>query len=140
MTVVRQCELPGMPLLAVVAQKVYTVDESDLTQGVTLIRSLSTVAITGASGYIGKFLVAELQRLNVGRIKVLSRYRKGIVSTSFSSCVEIIEGDLCDPESIRGFLEPGCTVVNLAYLFGASEDVNLSQTINCLLLHVVSLT
>jgi len=36
------------------------------------------------------------------------------------------------PDSLKGFLEPGCTVVHLAYLQGGGESENLAATANLL--------
>lgn len=46
--------------------------------------------------------------------------------------MEVIKGDLSEPESLHGFLECDCTVINLAYLWGASEAVNLEAMANLL--------
>lgn len=98
-----------------------------------MVKSMGTVAITGASGYIGKHLVAQLEQLGGVRIKVLSR-RRGLEpgASEFGSGVEVVEGDLHRPDSLQSFLEPGCTVVHLAYLQGKSEAENLAATANLL--------
>lgn len=85
------------------------------------INSMNTIAITGASGFIGKHLVAELLRLGRFRLKLLSRDRHRDLSDLTGSGVEIVEGDLRESKSLRGFLEQGCTVVNLVYLWGVGE-------------------
>ncbi len=46
------------------------------------------------------------------------------------TCLEVFKGDLREPESLLGFLEPNCTVINLVYLWGAGEMVNLQVTEN----------
>ena len=90
---------------------------------------MSVIAITGASGYIGKHLVAELVRIGGYEIRVLSRNKnQDLIDRKFDSSVEIIEGDLTDPVSIQLLLEPDCTVVNLAYLWEAGEAGNLEVT------------
>ncbi|MDI1270366.1 MAG: NAD-dependent epimerase/dehydratase family protein [Polaromonas sp.] len=94
---------------------------------------METVAITGASGYIGRHLVAQLRRLGNVRIKVLSRRNQRTPgSAQFGSGVEVVEGNLFMPDSLKGFLEPGCTVVHLAYLQGGGESENLAATANLL--------
>lgn len=91
-----------------------------------------TIAITGAFGFIGKHLVAELLGLGDFRIKLLSRKRNRDLHDLVESGVEIMEGDLGEPESLRGFLEEGCTVVNLVYLRGAGEAENITAVTNLL--------
>lgn len=87
------------------------------------------VAITGASGYIGRRLVAQLSQLDGIRIKVLRRRKNAFERVvEFGPRVEVISGDLHDPQSLERFVEPGCTVVHLAYLQGRGEDENLHAT------------
>jgi nucleoside-diphosphate-sugar epimerase len=98
-----------------------------------VVKPLGTVAITGASGYIGRHLVAQLSQLGEGPIKVLSRQQHRVsYPPEFDAGVNVIEGDLRVPGSFRGFLEPGCTVVHLAYLQSAGESENLAATANLL--------
>lgn len=90
-----------------------------------------TVAIVGASGYIGRHLVGELRRLGGYRIKLLSRSLvKNMMGAETD--VEVFKGDLREPESLYGFLEQSCTVINLAYLWEAGEAANLEITANLL--------
>jgi nucleoside-diphosphate-sugar epimerase len=94
---------------------------------------MCTVAITGASGYIGKHFVAQLRQRGDVRIKVLSRSKsRGPGAFDFGANVEVVEGDLHLPESLLNFLEPDCTVVHLAYLQGGGEKENLEVTANLL--------
>lgn len=89
---------------------------------------MQTIAITGASGYIGKNLVEALMQLGVYQIKVLSRS----MGESLLAGVRVVLGDLEDPESLIGFFEPGDTVINLVYLWGAGESKNLAVIDNLL--------
>ena len=94
-----------------------------------MVKSMHTVAITGASGYIGRHLVAQLNQLADVRVKVLTRKKprpEGAIY--FGKSVEVVEGDLHVPSSLSGFLEPGCTVVHLAYLQGGGQTENLRAT------------
>lgn len=91
------------------------------------------IAITGASGYIGRYLISELMRVGGWRIKVLSRTGQlDFDLTDTESEIEIVKGDLQDMESLKGFFEAHCTVVNLAYLWGAGVAGNLALTHNLL--------
>ena len=87
----------------------------------------SAIAITGASGYIGRHLVAELARLGGHEIRVLSRSGNGTPDQWLAqgSNVKVIAGDLTDPDSLDSLVPPGGTVVNLAYMWNAGEAVNL---------------
>lgn len=91
------------------------------------------VAITGAYGFIGKQLISELVCKGGYEIRALSRDKqRDLYEERFGSDVEIFEGDLSDPESLRGFLLPGCVVINLVYLWNAGEELNLACTHNLL--------
>lgn len=93
----------------------------------------TTISITGASGFIGKRLVSELVGKGGYEIKVLSRdMQRDLQEARFEHGVEIFEGDISDPESLNGFLLPGCTVINLVYLWNAGEEQNLTCTHNLL--------
>ena len=91
---------------------------------------MKTIAILGASGYIGKNLLARLAGLTEYRIKILSRRTDAFPDGYPQGSVELYVGDLCDPESLTGFLEPGCIVVNLIYSWGGGRDQNLAMTSN----------
>lgn len=92
-----------------------------------------TLAITGASGFIGRRLVSELLREGRWEIRVLSRDKqRDLREGRFGHGVEIYEGDLGDPDSLSGFLAPGCTVVNLVYLWEAGEEQNVACIHNLL--------
>ncbi len=94
-----------------------------------MVKSVHTVAITGASGYIGKHLVAQLRQLGDVRIKVLSRStHRSPDQMEYGAGVEVTVGDLHMPATLQGFLEPDCTVVHLAYLQSGGEAENLRAT------------
>lgn len=93
---------------------------------------MRSIAITGASGFIGKHLVAELLRLGGFRIKLLTRNQHKASIDLAGSGVEMVEGDLREPKSLRNFLEQGCTVVNLAYIQGSDEAENIVAINNLL--------
>lgn len=83
-----------------------------------------TIAITGATGFIGRHLLNELTRYNNHHIRVLI-HNSEIENTLDLSNRVCIKGDLLDFESLEHFATSGCTVVNLVYLSGMSERENL---------------
>lgn len=92
---------------------------------------MNTIVVVGASGYIGRYLIAELVRCGNARIKVLSRASQGgAVRLPFPAGVEVVEGDLCDANSLKQLCEPGCVVIHLAYLWAGSEKQNLTAINN----------
>ncbi|MFA6051838.1 MAG: NAD-dependent epimerase/dehydratase family protein [Methylobacter sp.] len=98
-----------------------------------ITNNISQIAIIGASGFIGKCLVSALLRKDEYEIRVLSRSKKqDFCEGRLGQGVEIFEGDLSVPSSLRGFLVPGCTVINLSYLWNAGEELNLACTHNLL--------
>ncbi len=92
----------------------------------------NTIAIVGASGFIGKHLVTKLLQLDGFRIKLLSRNQHLDLYNLAKSDVEVVEGDLLEPDSLQGFLEQGCIVINLVYLREASEAENITAISNLL--------
>ncbi|HLP97531.1 MAG TPA: NAD-dependent epimerase/dehydratase family protein [Sideroxyarcus sp.] len=92
-----------------------------------------TIAITGASGFIGRRLVSELLRAGDCRIRVLARPgQRSLNESRFGKDVEVFEGDLEAPDTLDGFLLPGCTVVNLVYLWEGGKARNLACIRNLL--------
>jgi nucleoside-diphosphate-sugar epimerase len=90
---------------------------------------VNTIVIIGASGYIGRNLVAELKAKGIYRIKVLLRADSKIEKTEG---IEFFEGDIFAPQSLNGLLELGCIVVNLVYLWNDGEEKNLILISNLL--------
>lgn len=67
------------------------------------------------------------------RIKILSRPAHfEDARPTFPAEVEVVPGDLREPASLDGFLEPGCTVINLVYLWAETDEANLSAIRNLL--------
>ena len=94
---------------------------------------MKTIAIVGASGYIGRHVVAQLLQLGCYRIKVLSRKRgRDLAADRWPSEVDVVQGDLQDAESLKIFLEPNYTVVNLVYLWNGGETENVAVVRNLL--------
>jgi nucleoside-diphosphate-sugar epimerase len=83
--------------------------------------SSRTVAVTGATGYIGRPLLARLAGEPGIRVRGLSR--RPLEATSGAWVV--VQGDLRDPRAVRRLLRPGCDVVHLAHLWRESFEENL---------------
>jgi len=84
----------------------------------------TVVAITGANGFIGKYLVNALSENKNISIRVL--VRKSSSSNNWGSSVTEIEGDLTKPDTLKAFLLEGCVVINLAYSFSATDNQNIT--------------
>lgn len=98
-----------------------------------MVKAIRTISITGASGFIGVELIREFLKLDDVRIKILSRKSQNNSNLNeFGSKIEVYIGDLSVPESLNNFLEPNCTVVNLAYIKDANEKINLEAIVNLL--------
>lgn len=73
---------------------------------------MTTIAITGAAGYVGRFVVAELQSRGMP-IRALARPQTN--RDGFSQPLEWITGDLRSPEAIHQLVKDAGAVVHLAY-------------------------
>lgn len=92
---------------------------------------MQTIAITGASGFIGRQLADRLAQTGEYEVRIFSRNRqRDLKEKIFPPSVEIVEGDLLNPASIDRLIRPGCTLINLAYLWHGSEAENLQATDN----------
>jgi nucleoside-diphosphate-sugar epimerase len=92
-----------------------------------------TIVILGATGYIGRHLLASLVTCKNIRIKVLARPQlQERHSIQWPEHVEFIQGDLNDVNSLHSLLEPGCTVINLVYSWKGGEQGNLAMIRNLL--------
>lgn len=82
------------------------------------------IAIAGASGFVGQHLAAWLVEQGY-RVHVLLHSPRASLPPVFSNpAVQVFQGDLERPESLQGFLAPGCLVVNLVYLWTGGELLN----------------
>ncbi len=73
---------------------------------------MTTIAVTGATGYVGRFVVAELQNQGM-QIHALSRANSD--QSGFSQPIEWITGDLRNADALRQLVENADAVVHLAY-------------------------
>jgi dTDP-glucose 4,6-dehydratase len=87
-------------------------------------RELGQCLVTGAGGFIGSHLVEELCAEGA-QVRALVRYtshgRRGWleqVDSALASQIEVIHGDVRDPEQMRAIVQGCDTVFNLAALIG----------------------
>lgn len=73
---------------------------------------MKTVAVTGATGYVGRFVVAELQGRGVA-VRALSR--PGSNREGFAAPITWINGDLSSDEALAALVDGVDAVVHLAY-------------------------
>jgi len=86
------------------------------------------IAITGANGFIGKRLVASLSKYKNISMRLL--VREPFDAINLSSNITLIQGDLTNLDSLNDFLVPNCIVINLAFIFDAKMDENITATNN----------
>jgi len=89
---------------------------------------MKTVVVLGASGYVGRALTQSLSDCEKFKVKVFRR--KDSQLNTRGMAVEVGVGDLLDPSALIGFIDPGCTVVNLAFNHNATMEVNLKMAQN----------
>lgn len=77
------------------------------------------IAVTGATGFIGRRLVDVLVARGDAAVRVLVRNNDAIARTGFRG--EAMEGDMRNPAAFARILEEGCTWVNVAHLDLPSE-------------------
>lgn len=92
-----------------------------------------TVAITGASGFVGQNLIRKLLSSDAIQIRLLSRNLKAYNARKLTDKrIEVVEGNMNNISSLTKLLRPDCTVINLAYLTNAKEFENIQATENLL--------
>ena len=90
---------------------------------------LETIAITGASGFVGQHLMATLMKHSDCNLRVLVR-GKQYPKAYLNDRVKVIIGDLTNRDHLFEFIKPGSIVVNLAYLSSNSLQENLKAARN----------
>ena len=88
------------------------------------------IFVIGGTGFIGNHLLKMLSVKGV-TVKVLSRDSKKVNSSTGN--IRFIVGDLQQVDSLVEFFEPGCIVINLAYLSSKSKQENLEAIHNLVL-------
>ncbi len=90
---------------------------------------MQLIAITGASSFIGTHLLEHLSLCSDLHLRLLVN-RNLNVSLQESKNVSITQGNLLDRETLNGFVETGCIVINLAYLSGRPPEENFAAMNN----------
>lgn len=86
---------------------------------------MTTVAITGATGFIGRHLVTELLREGV-TVRALTR--RPDPARAAATGLHWVEGTVTSPAAWRELLVPGCVVINLAYSGETAAHTALAET------------
>ena len=90
---------------------------------------MKTIAITGASGFVGQHLLATLVKYSDCRLRVL--VRDDLCTNIFGhKQIDVTIGDLTQEDQLHEFIATGCTVINLAYLPSNSLEQNLKAIRN----------
>ena len=88
-----------------------------------------TITIIGASGFIGSHLVPSLLQNAERQVRLLVHQRRP-AGLPGSDRVQLVEANLLDKKSLKGLIRSGDTVINLAYLSGASPTDNIQAVEN----------
>ncbi|MCZ9341343.1 NAD-dependent epimerase/dehydratase family protein, partial [Streptomyces sp. TRM76130] len=75
------------------------------------------ILVTGGSGFVGGMVVPLLQSAGV-RVRVLAHRR----SVAREPRVEVVDGDLTDPATLRGICRDVDCVLHLASYIGKDEE------------------
>lgn len=90
---------------------------------------MRVIAIIGASGFIGRHLLSLIGNYDDIEVRVLiSENEKDWKSKQKN--VRIGHGDLLIPDTLHGFLDHNCTVINLAYLANQTKERNIEAISN----------
>jgi nucleoside-diphosphate-sugar epimerase len=85
---------------------------------------MTVVAMTGATGFIGRHLVAALSREGVS-LRALTRRRDP--ERAVDAGVHWIQGSISSPAAWRDLLVPGCILINLAYSGETASSAALAE-------------
>ena len=78
----------------------------------------ATIAISGATGFIGRHLLQSLVRQRDMRVRLLV-HRSAPPELATKEGLELVTGNLLDRRSLERWIQPGTAIINLAYLSGA---------------------
>lgn len=88
---------------------------------------MSTVAVTGATGFIGKHLLEQLSRQPERALRALA-HRTVETQLPHRERLKWVRGDLADTASLSALLEPGCNLIHLAFPERWSRKDHLGAT------------
>lgn len=86
-------------------------------------KKMENICVLGASGFIGRHLINNLEKYKNFYIRAMSRSKNKDFCTP--DYVQWIDGDIRRLESLISFLVPNAIVINLVYLDEASEEDNV---------------
>ncbi|MFA4910259.1 MAG: NAD(P)-dependent oxidoreductase [Desulfobacteria bacterium] len=90
---------------------------------------MSVIAITGTSGFLGTHLLKHLSSWSNLHLKLMV-HNNADVPLNKGTGISLVQGDLLKPETLNGFIEAGCTVVNLVHLSGRPKEENFTAMVN----------
>ncbi len=91
---------------------------------------MRTLAITGASGFLGRYLISECITQGHFKLRLLTRNRDAFAHLK-SDKITICEGDLLDLDTLADFISLESTLVHLAYINNKKKD-NIEAVSNLL--------
>lgn len=81
---------------------------------------MARTAVTGATGFVGRQVVARLLREG-NEVRALARFSSD--TSRLTDAVEVVRGDVRGPEAVRALLKDCRSVVHLAPGFSSDDDV-----------------
>lgn len=90
---------------------------------------MKQIAITGTTGFVGRHLLDRLIQHSDCNLRVLVRNERKAQNVN-KEIIKIFSGDLTKREQLYPFIQPGNTVINLAYMASKSLDENLTAVRN----------
>jgi nucleoside-diphosphate-sugar epimerase len=89
---------------------------------------LPLCVIIGGAGFVGQRLLTVLAAFPPQQVRVLVHQK--MIALPPGGNMQIVEGDLLNPTTLDGLIEPGCTVINLSYLTTMSASENITAMAN----------
>lgn len=99
----------------------------NIMKGISL-NDKNTICILGGTGFIGRYLIDELSKQNIYKVRILIRNLDNI--SSFPKNIQPVVGDLNRLQSIIEFLVPKSIVINLTYLKTGTKYDNFKAAKN----------
>lgn len=86
---------------------------------------MTRFAVTGGTGFIGRHLLNSLGKEG-SQVRALTRRPPG--GRAHHDTVEWVTGNMADSGAWQRLVEPGCTVINLAYSYATVAKVAIDET------------